>query len=73
MYSAGAAFDWVAGKTKRAPNLFKVLGLEWFYRLLAEPTRLWKRYLIDNTLFLYLFIRQLLTKEKFRKPLEIKQ
>ena len=73
MYSAGAAFDWVAGKTKRAPNLFKVLGLEWFYRLLAEPTRLWKRYLVDNTLFLYLFIRQLLTKEKFRQPLEIKQ
>jgi len=69
MYSAGAAFDWVSGKTKRAPQIFKKIGMEWFYRLITEPNRLWKRYIIDNSLFILLFIRQAFTKESFKKPL----
>jgi N-acetylglucosaminyldiphosphoundecaprenol N-acetyl-beta-D-mannosaminyltransferase len=69
MYSAGAAFDWVGGKTKRAPQIYKKFGMEWFYRLITEPKRLWKRYIIDNSLFILLFIKQVFTKESFKKPL----
>jgi len=56
----GGSFDVLAGKTKRAPGWMQRVGLEWFFRFLQEPTRMWKRYLVTNTLFLfYLF------KEKF--------
>ena len=52
MVGVGAAFDYHAGILKRAPIWMQKSGLEWFYRLLAEPRRLWKRYLITNTLFI---------------------
>ncbi|MCM8819529.1 MAG: WecB/TagA/CpsF family glycosyltransferase [Candidatus Omnitrophica bacterium] len=55
----GGTFDIIAGKCKLAPNWISRLGLEWFYRLIQEPKRLWKRYLITNTKFLFLFIREL--------------
>jgi N-acetylglucosaminyldiphosphoundecaprenol N-acetyl-beta-D-mannosaminyltransferase len=48
----GGSFDVLCGKTKRAPRLMRKMGLEWFYRFLREPTRLWKRYLVTNLLFL---------------------
>lgn len=52
----GGTFDIVAGKTKRAPEWMQRIGLEWFFRLIQEPRRMWKRYLITNCLFLwYLF------------------
>lgn len=47
----GAVFDFYAGTVKRAPEWMIKLGLEWFYRLGSEPKRMWKRYLIGNTLF----------------------
>jgi N-acetylglucosaminyldiphosphoundecaprenol N-acetyl-beta-D-mannosaminyltransferase len=47
----GAAFDFVAGKTKRAPQWMQRFGLEWIHRLLMEPRRLTKRYLSTNTVF----------------------
>ncbi|WP_035075703.1 WecB/TagA/CpsF family glycosyltransferase [Maridesulfovibrio zosterae] len=47
----GGTFDIVAGKSKRAPKLVQRFGLEWFYRFLQEPQRMWKRYLVTNTLF----------------------
>lgn len=49
----GAAFDFHAGTKKRPPTFVQGLGLEWLYRLLSEPRRLWKRYLITNTAFIY--------------------
>ena len=49
----GAAFDFHAGTKKRPPLLIQQWGLEWLYRLLSEPRRLWKRYLITNTAFIY--------------------
>jgi N-acetylglucosaminyldiphosphoundecaprenol N-acetyl-beta-D-mannosaminyltransferase len=52
LMGVGAAFDFHAGTTRRAPKLFGTLGLEWAYRLCQEPRRLWKRYLVTNTLFL---------------------
>ena len=58
MYGAGAIFQWTAGLSKRAPKYLQKLGLEWLWRLVGDPKRLWKRYLIDNTLFIFLFFKQ---------------
>ncbi|MEG1564609.1 MAG: WecB/TagA/CpsF family glycosyltransferase [Bacteroides sp.] len=49
----GAVFDFFAGTVKRAPLWWQHHGLEWLYRLLKEPKRMWKRYLIGNILFLW--------------------
>lgn len=58
----GGSFDVVAGKVKRAPIWMQNAGLEWLYRLLQEPKRMWKRYVIGNTKFIILVI-----KERFLK------
>lgn len=52
MVGVGAAFDYHAGTLKRAPAWMQKAGLEWFHRLCSEPRRLWKRYLVTNTLFI---------------------
>ena len=56
----GATIDFEAGNIKRAPKIFQVLALEWFYRFLKEPRRLFRRYFIDDTKFFYYFAKQLL-------------
>lgn len=48
----GGSFDVIAGKTKRAPKWMQKNGLEWFYRFIQEPRRMWKRYIIGNLKFL---------------------
>lgn len=53
MLGVGAAFDFHAGTIKRAPGFFQRIGLEWLHRLLCEPRRLWKRYLVTNSIFIY--------------------
>ncbi len=58
----GGSFDVVSGKTKRAPLWMQNAGLEWFYRFLQEPKRMWKRYLVGNSKFIYLVF-----KERFSK------
>jgi N-acetylglucosaminyldiphosphoundecaprenol N-acetyl-beta-D-mannosaminyltransferase len=60
MFGVGAAFDFHAGTLKRAPLWMQKHGLEWFYRLTREPGRLWKRYLVTNTLFVRYAITDLL-------------
>ena len=51
----GATIDFEAGNIKRAPKIYQNMGLEWLYRLIKEPRRLWKRYLVnDMSFFLYL-------------------
>ncbi len=50
----GGSFDVIAGKKKRAPLWMQKVGLEWLYRLIQEPQRLWKRYLVTNFKFIYL-------------------
>jgi N-acetylglucosaminyldiphosphoundecaprenol N-acetyl-beta-D-mannosaminyltransferase len=50
-HGVGGSFDVAAGKVERAPMLWQRLGLEWLYRVKQEPRRLWKRYLVTNTLF----------------------
>lgn len=51
----GGAFDILAGYTKRAPRMFRAIGLEWLYRLLQEPRRMWRRYIIGNAKFVWLW------------------
>ena len=49
----GAVFDFFAGTVKRAPERWQRVGLEWLYRLLSEPRRMWRRYFIGNAKFIY--------------------
>ncbi|WP_233575549.1 WecB/TagA/CpsF family glycosyltransferase [Noviherbaspirillum saxi] len=58
MIGVGAAFDYHAGVIKRAPIWWQRNGLEWLYRLGSEPRRLFKRYMVTNTLFVVGFLRQ---------------
>lgn len=60
MVGVGAAFDFHAGAVKRAPAWMRESGLEWLHRLLSEPRRLWRRYLVTNTIFLLSALRQLI-------------
>ncbi len=60
MLGVGAAFDFHAGTVSRAPAWLRDNGLEWLHRLASEPRRLWKRYLVTNTLFVLGVVRQLL-------------
>jgi N-acetylglucosaminyldiphosphoundecaprenol N-acetyl-beta-D-mannosaminyltransferase len=50
-HGVGGSFDVLAGKVRRAPRSWQALGMEWLYRVLQEPRRLWRRYLVTNTLF----------------------
>ncbi len=50
----GGSFDVVSGKVQRAPLWMQRTGLEWFYRVLQEPGRMWKRYLVTNSLFIWM-------------------
>ncbi len=56
--AVGASFDFIAGSVKRAPKWMQKIGLEWLFRLCQEPRRLWKRYLIGNTIFVWLVLKE---------------
>jgi N-acetylglucosaminyldiphosphoundecaprenol N-acetyl-beta-D-mannosaminyltransferase len=60
MVGVGQAFNIVAGTLKQAPTWMREHGLEWLFRLLLEPRRLWKRYLVYNTMFVYYVAIELL-------------
>lgn len=62
MIGVGAAFDFYAGTAAESPEWLRKLGLEWFFRLVSEPKRLWRRYLILNPRFMWHALRQLVTK-----------
>lgn len=57
MVGVGAAFDYLAGTKRPAPSLLRHVGLEWLFRLAAEPRRLWKRYAVGNAVFVELLLR----------------
>jgi N-acetylglucosaminyldiphosphoundecaprenol N-acetyl-beta-D-mannosaminyltransferase len=64
----GAGFDYLAGVTPRAPRWMTDHGLEWLGRLIIEPRRLWKRYIIGNPLFFYRLVKyQLRLRKQSRK------
>jgi N-acetylglucosaminyldiphosphoundecaprenol N-acetyl-beta-D-mannosaminyltransferase len=58
-HGVGGSFDVVAGHVRRAPRGWQRLGLEWLYRLLQEPGRMWRRYLVTNTWFVALTVREM--------------
>lgn len=65
----GATIDFEAGNIKRAPKIWQKLYLEWFYRFLQEPRRMYKRYFIDDPIFFWYYLKQLLGF--YRNPFEI--
>jgi N-acetylglucosaminyldiphosphoundecaprenol N-acetyl-beta-D-mannosaminyltransferase len=56
--SGGAVFDYISGRLRRGPRLLTDHGFEWLARLLIEPRRLWRRYLIGNPVFLFRVVKQ---------------
>ena len=66
MIGVGAAFDFYAGAVSRAPRWMSNAGLEWLHRLFSEPKRLWKRYLVTNSLFCWLIFKDLIFKKGFK-------
>ena len=62
MVGVGAAFDYHAGTISRAPVWMRNAGLEWLHRLCSEPRRLWKRYFLTNTLFIYFAFKKLVLR-----------
>ena len=54
----GAVFDFFAGTVERAPIWWQDHGLEWLYRLMKEPKRMWRRYIIGNSLFLWNMVKE---------------
>ncbi|NMB92245.1 MAG: WecB/TagA/CpsF family glycosyltransferase, partial [Parcubacteria group bacterium] len=54
----GVAFDFIAGTKKQAPKWMQNFGLEWLFRLMNEPFRLWKRYIVYGPIFIGLIISQ---------------
>ena len=58
VHGVGGSFDVLAGEIPRAPLWMQRNGLEWLFRLLREPRRMWRRYLITNTIFMMLFLKE---------------
>lgn len=65
MIGVGAAFDFIAGVKPQSPRWMQHVGLEWLFRLITEPSRLWKRYLYHNPRFMFKFACQLLGIRKY--------
>jgi N-acetylglucosaminyldiphosphoundecaprenol N-acetyl-beta-D-mannosaminyltransferase len=68
LIGVGAAFDFLAGRTRQAPRWMQNNGLEWLFRLIAEPRRLWRRYLLITPRFLPLWALQLLRGSRPKRP-----
>lgn len=56
-HGVGGSFDVMAGKVRRAPEIWQKWGIEWLYRVLQEPRRLWRRYLVTNLKFICLVLK----------------
>lgn len=67
LLGVGAAFDILAGNVRRAPQWMQDLGLEWLYRLVQEPQRLWRRYVFNNPAYLVLLIDQIIRQRLSRR------
>jgi N-acetylglucosaminyldiphosphoundecaprenol N-acetyl-beta-D-mannosaminyltransferase len=66
----GGTFDIIAGITKRAPKWVQEMGMEWFVRLAQEPGRMWKRYLVGNTMFILLVMREKIQGRQKRQKIQ---
>lgn len=67
MLGVGAAFDFLAGRKRQAPRWIQDAGLEWLFRLLCEPRRLWRRYAVHNPRFAFHFSCQLVRQRRARR------
>ena len=63
LIGVGAAFDFISGRVEQAPIWMQNSGLEWLFRLIQEPRRLWKRYLWQNSLFIFQILKRSLIKK----------
>lgn len=63
-FAIGATIDFISGELKRAPKWMQRIGMEWFFRMLIDPKRLVKRYIIDDLPFFWLILKQKLNKYK---------
>lgn len=70
-FGIGALFDFAAGNVARAPEWMRAARLEWVYRLIQEPSRLWKRYVLGNPLFITHVIKQRLGLGRTQKASDI--
>lgn len=70
MIGVGAAFDYHAGTLRRAPTWMQSHGLEWLFRLVMEPRRLWRRYLTTNSIFVVAALWQWLQWQRSSRPLQ---
>lgn len=61
-HGVGGSFDVLAGTVKRAPRAWQSLGLEWLYRVLQEPRRMWRRYLVTNTAFVGMVLKSMINR-----------
>lgn len=67
-HGVGGTFDIMAGKVKRAPAVWQKTGFEWLYRTFQEPRRLWKRYLVTNSVFIWMVFRELVRRRRKTVP-----
>jgi N-acetylglucosaminyldiphosphoundecaprenol N-acetyl-beta-D-mannosaminyltransferase len=68
-HGVGGSFDILAGKVRRAPVAWQRLGLEWLYRVKQEPRRLWRRYLVTNSLFCAIVLSEVVRRWVQSTPL----
>jgi N-acetylglucosaminyldiphosphoundecaprenol N-acetyl-beta-D-mannosaminyltransferase len=64
IWASGGVFDFLSGRTSRAPSFMRDNGLEWLHRLIAEPRRLWRRYILGNPVFFFLIAKYMFKREK---------
>lgn len=72
-WGVGGTFDVVAGKVKRAPVWMQNYGLEWLYRVIQEPGRMWKRYFVTNSLFAWLLLEEKAASYKLQVARKLKK
>ncbi|WP_445250412.1 WecB/TagA/CpsF family glycosyltransferase [Microcoleus sp. OTE_8_concoct_300] len=65
LIAVGAAYDFHAGNLAKSPEILSKIGLEWLFRMIKEPKRLWKRYVFLNPLYMWLFLLQALKIKQF--------
>ncbi len=68
LIGVGAAFDFVSGRKRQAPRWMQRSGLEWMFRLASEPRRLWRRYLVNNPLFVWKVMLQEVGARRYNLP-----
>jgi N-acetylglucosaminyldiphosphoundecaprenol N-acetyl-beta-D-mannosaminyltransferase len=64
----GGSFDVLAGHVRRAPRLMQALALEWSWRLAMEPRKMWRRYLVTNSYYLWLAAGEILKRRVLSAP-----